>query len=87
MLLIHDHIRADALERGLSAMAADERVRIVPIQEAAQSKYGCSSDALGAMLAVESGDATLGLGRGGVIANRPALGAAPAVGVVASRRR
>jgi hypothetical protein len=73
VLLIHDYIRPDALALGLSRMAADTRVRIVPMHEAVRTKYGCSSDSLGVKLA-DAARAEI-LGRGALGTDRPALAA------------
>ena len=52
VLLVHDYIRPDALAHALAAMATSDAVRVVPIEEAVEHKFGCSSRDLAASLRV-----------------------------------
>lgn len=58
VLLVHDYIRPDALAHALAAMATSDDVRVVPIEEAVEHKFGCSSRDLAATLRPAPADAT-----------------------------
>ena len=45
-MLVHDHVRHDALVASLRAMAADASVKVVPIEAAVRRKFGCSPAAV-----------------------------------------
>jgi peptidoglycan/xylan/chitin deacetylase (PgdA/CDA1 family) len=51
VILIHDYIRTDALAQGLSKMADDASIHVIPMQEALERKYGCDTESLGVKLA------------------------------------
>lgn len=68
VVLIHDYIRTDALAQGLSKMAKDSSIHVIPMQEAIERKYGCDSQSLGVMLA---GTARSDLLARGAIAKSP----------------
>ena len=50
IVLIHDQMRHDALRAALAAMAADPKVRVVPLREAVERKFACTVSDLHAEL-------------------------------------
>lgn len=50
VLLIHDYIRADALSKSLATIAASDDVRVVTMDQAVESKFGCDRQAMSASL-------------------------------------
>ena len=64
VLLIHDFIRLDALDRALGDIAGDATLEVVGIGEALRGKYGCTAGRLASHLAEPRGgearSATLG---------------------------
>ena len=46
ILLMHDHMRRDALRSALGRMAADRDIRVVPLREAVERKFACTTSDL-----------------------------------------
>jgi peptidoglycan/xylan/chitin deacetylase (PgdA/CDA1 family) len=76
VLVIHDYIRADALEKSLDRIDRDPAVSVITMQAAVQQKYACSVEATGLRLANEARADILGRG---FLAAAPAVAAKVAV--------